>query len=389
MMVASLSFVLPGYHCSPIGGVALEKALAAARAKESEKKTESPVRRPPVCVTLMPAKAALDVSDSMPGFVCTGIIGFYSHNYVWASQAAQNVDLTPLSNLFKEEPFEFQWLKDHVKLPRVLADLEMVHAAETLFQATKLQDEVDQKFLVWLDQNPAVDGKEIAAYGQRRGLWFRSPAYYKKLMEFGANDEEFQTKFDEAGRPQAWKKVCNFDAPSWDRISKDVMFHINLSRAGVFVPTDGQRSLKATLCALMGRGELLPVEHTLLCPLWGDKWTTLLNEQDWVAMGLEDVGSLTLPAGPCNKDDAKGWLGLQYAVILYVMRTGMSAEDLLAALHKGFNYGSSIREWITYRLDKLVDLPWVEKSDDAHDQYVDALGLTVKDKDVAKRRRTQ
>ena len=110
----------------------------------------------------------------------------------------------------------------------------------------------------------------------------------------------------------------------------------------------------------MGRGELLPVEHTLLCPLWGDKWTTLLNEQDWVAMDLEDVGSLTLPAGPCNKDDAKGWLGLQYAVILYVMRTGMSAEDLLAALRKGFNYGSSIREWITYRLDKLVDLPWVE-----------------------------
>ena len=145
----------------------------------------SNMERGPVVVELLPYEhPATPIADVDPVQIIR-TIAFYSRPQLQARCAdntanwrnfVDDIDMHVFSSLAELEYFTLSSWRPSIK-HLVKHDLVLKTKAnntEAFFQAMKMQDEVNAKF-VWSDQ--LVDPKNVAKFGQRRGLWLSAAQY--------------------------------------------------------------------------------------------------------------------------------------------------------------------------------------------------------------------
>jgi hypothetical protein len=136
--------------------------------------------------------------------------------------------------------------------------------AEAFFQAMKMEDEMDARFVL---SEQLVDPKDVAKFGQRRGLWLSAAQYHHLVDDLGARPEDFVT--EERADGKKWKKRVRVRA-AWDVMSFEVMAELlRIKFDATFGQPAAVRVMEA-LTALFSGKPVMFVEHTGNDSNWGN-----------------------------------------------------------------------------------------------------------------------
>ena len=175
-----------------------------------------------------------------------------------------------LSNLWKEDVEAGAWemfpYPELVQFPQILKSC--ANTSEAIFQAMKQTKPWAVDFLVG---NYMKDSKEVAAFGQRRGLKMQHDSEYVQILKkLGATDDDFR-KNDEG---TVWTPITGMPRDQWDVIAPKVMKGILYCKFNLpEVAGCGQKEAATKMRRLLSKlsPSTLFLESTDLCAVWGDK----------------------------------------------------------------------------------------------------------------------
>ena len=182
----------------------------------------------------------------------------------------RGIESIMLSNLWKEDVELGAWemfpYPDLVQFPQILKS--RASTAEAIFQAMKQTKHWAVDFLVG---NYMQDSKEVAAFGQRRGLKIQHDSEYIQILKkLGATDDDFR-KNDEG---TIWTPITGMPREQWDDIAPKVMKGILYCKFNLpEVAGCGQKGAATKMRRLLSKvsPSTLFLESTDLCRVWGDK----------------------------------------------------------------------------------------------------------------------
>ena len=229
--------------------------------------------------------ASHSIDSCMPVEEYDAVFPFYSHSTekfflvslqgerpiftALAAGEAQNRGLESrmLSNLWKEDVKEGTWemfpYKELVRFDQILKS--QANTSEAIFQAMKQTKPWAVDFLIG---NYMEDSKDVAAFGQKRGLEMRVDSKYVKILKsLGAKDADFTTIDNGILIPNTGVRE------DWDTISAKVMRGIlyckfnllGIDGCGQIEASAKMRRLLTTLAP-----STLFLETTNRCAVWGD-----------------------------------------------------------------------------------------------------------------------
>lgn len=245
------------------------------------------------------------VDTSCPEAAFSHVVPFYSHTCekFWLAHRqnggitlkAHNWKTLHFSNLWQEPVVEGAWRNfpypELINFPEVTES--QADCVEALFQAFKQTKRWAALFLV---SGALTDSKDVAAFGQRRGLTIPVDSdLVAHLRDLGASEEDLPVKagmiVPQTGPPR----------PGWDDMSAKVM------RGLIWVKFDLSNTGSGQLTAAMMFREFLAaepdsllLESTEKCAVWGDRqggWDE--KNQTEVPCGMNLLGKLLTAAGMC------------------------------------------------------------------------------------------